>query len=73
MTKANVFVTQDQFLNNIKIKCISVTIFLTSGIKLQGKIISFDTFCIILKRDEKEQLIYKHSISTIVPLINTPI
>lgn len=61
---------QDVFLNSVrKAKC-QVTIFLVSGIKLQGTITSFDNFCILLSRDGVAQLVYKHAISTIMPAQN---
>ena len=46
---------------------LSVTIFLINGVKLQGIITWFDNFSILLKRDTHIQLVYKHSISTIMP------
>ena len=58
---------QDIFLNNLRKDNISVTIFLSTGIKLQGLIYGFDNFSLLLKRDDHIQLIYKHSISTIMP------
>jgi len=44
-----------------------VTIFLVSGVKLQGVITWFDSFCILLRRDNHSQLVYKHAISTVMP------
>ena len=57
---------QDQFLNELIKDKISISIYLLNGIKLQGQIESFDQFVIILNGNAP-QLIYKHSISTIVP------
>jgi|TARA_B110000003_G_scaffold276215_1_gene321545 host factor-I protein len=57
---------QDQFLNELIKDKISVSIYLLNGIKLQGQIESFDQLVIILNGNAP-QLIYKHSISTIVP------
>jgi host factor-I protein len=57
---------QDQFLNELIRDQISVSIYLLNGIKLQGQIESFDQFVIVLNGNAP-QLIYKHSISTIVP------
>jgi len=57
---------QDQFLNELIKDQISVSIYLLNGIKLQGQIESFDQFVIVLNGNAP-QLIYKHSISTIVP------
>ena len=58
---------QETFLNQIRKEKSSVTIFLINGVKLQGIITWFDNFSILLKRDAHIQLIYKHSISTIMP------
>ncbi|MDA9086218.1 RNA chaperone Hfq [Methylophilaceae bacterium] len=57
---------QDNFLNKLIEENISVSIYLLNGIKLQGNIHSFDQFVIVLN-GQSPQLIYKHSISTIVP------
>ncbi|MAD57323.1 MAG: RNA chaperone Hfq [Porticoccus sp.] len=57
---------QDPFLNTLRKDEIPVSIFLINGIKLQGKIESFDQFVIVLK-NTTNQMIYKHAISTIVP------
>ena len=58
---------QESFLNQIRKDKLSVTIFLINGVKLQGIITWFDNFSILLKRDTHIQLVYKHSISTIMP------
>ena len=58
---------QDNILNAVRKRNISVTIYLTNGFQLKGKVIGFDNFTIILESDGKNQLIYKHAISTIVP------
>ena len=58
---------QETFLNQIRKEKLSVTIFLINGVKLQGIITWFDNFSILLKRDIHIQLVYKHSISTIMP------
>lgn len=60
---------QELFLNNIRKSHSTVTIFLVSGVKLQGVITSFDNFSILLKRDQHAQLVYKHAISTIMPSV----
>ena len=62
---------QDVFLNHVRKSHITVTIFLVNGVKLQGNITWFDNFSILLRRDTQSQLIYKHAISTIMPL--TPV
>ncbi|MCY4305571.1 MAG: RNA chaperone Hfq [Aestuariivita sp.] len=58
---------QDIFLNQVRKTRVQVTIFLVNGIKLQGVITWFDNFCILLRREDISQLVYKHAISTIVP------
>ena len=58
---------QDLFLNRIRKEKAPVTVFLINGVKLQGLVVSFDNFSILLRRDGHSQLIYKHAISTIMP------
>ncbi len=58
---------QDTFLNAVRRKKISLTIFLVNGVKLTGIVTSFDNFCLLLRRDGHSQLVYKHAISTIMP------
>ena len=58
---------QETFLNQIRKDKLTVTIFLINGVKLQGIITWFDNFSILLKRDTHIQLVYKHSISTVMP------
>jgi host factor-I protein len=55
---------QDQFLNRIRRDRNHVTVELTTGRKIEGVIVSFDNFCIVL-RGEADQLIYKHAICSI--------
>ncbi|HYA90902.1 MAG TPA: RNA chaperone Hfq [Thermodesulfobacteriota bacterium] len=57
---------QDQFLNRIRRDRKHVVVELTTGRKIEGVILSFDNFCIVL-RGEGDQLVYKHAISTISP------
>ena len=57
---------QDPFLNALRRERIPVAIYLVNGIKLQGKIQSFDQFVILLD-NQVNQMVYKHAISTIVP------
>ncbi|MEO6581875.1 MAG: RNA chaperone Hfq, partial [Sphingomicrobium sp.] len=58
---------QDHFLNSVRRAKAPVTIFLVKGVKLQGVITWFDSFSLLLRRDGASQLVYKHSISTIMP------
>ena len=57
---------QDVFLNTARRQHISVTVFLITGVKLQGLITWFDNYSILLKREGHIQLIYKHAVSTIM-------
>ncbi len=59
---------QDTFLNHVRDQETPLTVFLTNGVKLQGVIASFDNFSVMLVRDGFSQLIYKHAISTVMPL-----
>jgi host factor-I protein len=58
---------QEIFLNSIRKDHAAVTVFLVNGVKLQGIVTWFDNFSLLLKRDQHVQLVYKHSISTIMP------
>ena len=60
---------QEPFLNALRKEKIPVSIFLVSGIKLQGQIESFDQFVVLLK-NTVSQMVYKHAISTVVPARN---
>ena len=62
---------QDTFLNHVRKTKTPLTIFLVNGVKLQGIVTWFDNFSVLLRRDSKVQLVYKHAISTIMP--GTPI
>jgi host factor-I protein len=59
---------QDQFLNGIRRSKSPATVFLVKGVKLQGVITWFDAFSLLLRRESSSQLIYKHAISTIMPV-----
>jgi len=58
---------QDTFLDHVRKYEVPVTIFLASGIKLQGYVREFDSYSLLLVRDRQAQLIYKHAVSTIMP------
>ncbi len=58
---------QDIFLNNCRKDKKPVTIYLVNGVKLQGTITGFDNFSVVLRRSQQSQLVYKHSIATVVP------
>lgn len=58
---------QDPYLNALRKERISVSIYLVNGVKLQGRVDSFDQFVVLL-RSNVTQMVYKHAISTIVPM-----
>lgn len=64
---------QDIFLNAVRKQKITTTVFLINGVKLQGVVTWFDQSCLLLKRrdhttDNTIQLVYKHAISTVMPM-----
>ena len=59
---------QDAFLNHVRKQKVPVTIVLVNGVKLQGVITWFDNFTVLLRRDGHSQLVFKHAISTVMPL-----
>ncbi len=63
----NLLNLQDAFLNEVRKEKTSITIFLLSGFQIKGYVKGFDNYIIILDSDGKQQMIYKHAISTIVP------
>lgn len=58
---------QDVFLNSVRKEKVPVTLYLTNGFQVKGNIKGFDNFVIIVEGDGKQQIIYKHAISTIIP------
>jgi host factor-I protein len=67
MTRDNIHRLQDTFLEHLQKKQTPVTVFLGNGVKLQGVVVSFDAFCILLEREGQQQIVYKHSITTTSP------
>ncbi|WP_184403586.1 RNA chaperone Hfq [Geomicrobium halophilum] len=61
---------QDQFLNTLRKDNIPITVFLTNGFQIRGFLKAFDNFTIVIDTDGKQQLIYKHAISTFAPQRN---
>lgn len=61
---------QDHYLNQLRKERIVATVFLTNGFQLRGVIKAFDNFTVLLESDGKQQLIYKHAISTFAPSKN---
>ena len=64
-TKSNL---QEIFLTRARKQATPVTIFLMNGFQLRGSVTGFDSFTVVLSTDGKQQVIYKHAISTIVPV-----
>ncbi len=58
---------QDVFLNQVRKDKIVVVIYLTNGFQLKGLVKGFDNFIVILEAESKQQMIYKHAISTVIP------
>ena len=65
-----VYQYQDMILNSARKDNIPVTVYLTNGFQIRGSVCAFDNYVIIVEVDGKQQMIYKHAISTIVPLKN---
>ena len=63
-TKSNL---QEIFLTRARKQAVSVTVFLVNGFQLRGTVTGFDNFTVVLDTEGKQQVIYKHAISTIVP------
>ena len=58
---------QDIFLNQARCAKLQLTVFLVNGFQLRGVVTGFDSFTVVLDSEGKQQLIYKHAISTIIP------
>ena len=67
MTKQNKNL-QDHYLNILRKEKIEITIYLMNGVPINGKLLSFDNFTILVEVEKKQNLIYKHAVSTIVPI-----
>ena len=63
---------QDMFLNQARRERIMVTVFLVNGFQLRGTVRGFDSFVVFVDSEGKQQMIYKHAISTIAPSRNLP-
>ena len=64
-TKSNL---QEIFLTRARKQNVPVTVFLVNGFQLRGTVTGFDNFTVVLDTDGKQQVIYKHAISTVVPM-----
>ena len=58
---------QDIFLTKVRKQSLPVTVFLMNGFQMRGVITGFDSFVVVLESDGRQQMLYKHAISTIVP------
>lgn len=65
---ANTENLQDLILNEVRKEHVPVTLFLMNGFQMKGIITGFDSFIVVLSSEGKQQMIYKHAISTLVPL-----
>ncbi len=63
---------QDVFLNNARKEKCEITIYLVNGVPIKGRVLSFDNFTLLVEVDKKQNMIYKHAVSTIVPLKPMP-
>ncbi|WP_079529987.1 RNA chaperone Hfq [Halobacillus hunanensis] len=61
---------QDNYLNQLRKERMQVTVFLLNGFQLRGIVKAFDNFTVLLETDGKQQLIFKHAISTFAPVKN---
>jgi len=59
---------QDAFLNQVRKDNIPVTIYLINGFQLKGIVRGFDNFTVVLEVEGKQQMVYKHAISTLIPI-----
>lgn len=67
------FSFQDTFLTRARQRHSPVTVFLVNGFQMRGTVEGFDVFTVVLQSDGKQNLIYKHAISTIMPLQPIPL
>lgn len=61
---------QDGFLNLIRKENIPVTVYLVNGFQLKGLIRGFDNFTVVIENEGKQQMVYKHALSTVMPMRN---
>jgi len=59
---------QDSFLNHVRKENLAVVIYLVNGFQLRGLVKGFDNFTVIIENEGKQQMVYKHAISTISPV-----
>ena len=68
MSRDNIHRLQDTFLEHLQRKRTPVTVFLTNGVRLQGTVVGYDAYCVLLERDGQQQIVYKHAMTTAVPI-----
>ncbi|EHQ89932.1 RNA chaperone Hfq [Desulfosporosinus youngiae] len=59
---------QDTFLNQVRKENLPVTIYLVNGFQLKGHIKGFDNFTVVIEFEGRQQMVYKHAISTVMPI-----
>lgn len=59
---------QDTFLNQIRKENLPVTIYLVNGFQLKGLVRGFDNFTVVIEFENRQQMVYKHAISTVMPI-----
>ena len=64
---------QDSFLNHVRKENLAVVIYLVNGFQIRGLVRGFDNFTVIIDNEGKQQLVYKHAISTIAPVASIQI
>jgi len=69
MANDNIHRLQDTFLEHLQRKRTPVTVFLSNGVRLQGIVVGFDAFCVLLESDGHRQIVYKHAITTTSPTV----
>ncbi len=67
MTAGKTINIQDSFLNQIRKENIPVTVYLVNGFQIRGVVKGFDNFTVVIESEGKQQLIYKHAVSTFTP------
>lgn len=72
MTKQPVNI-QDTFLNQVRKERIPVIVYLVNGFQIRGAVKAFDNFTIVVESDGKQQMVYKHAISTFIPMRSVPL
>ncbi|GGJ04288.1 RNA-binding protein Hfq [Alicyclobacillus cellulosilyticus] len=72
MSKPSVNI-QDAFLNQVRKDKVPVIVYLVNGFQIRGVVKAFDNFTVLLESDGKQQMIYKHAISTFIPSRTVPI